>query len=91
MEWRLLDALVLTIENLANSVNVRQKQSNGECLSGYVYVHLCYIGRDDWYSVRSYIHIGVGSALLVSTNRAMREPSIVRRATGTGSHAFLFL
>ena len=56
---RLLDALVLTIENLANSVNVRQKQSNGECLSGYVYVHLCYIGRDDWYSVRSYIHIGV--------------------------------
>ena len=59
MERRLLDALVLTIENLANSVNVRQKQSNGECLSGYVYVHLCYIGRDDWYSVRSYIHIGV--------------------------------
>ena len=34
MERRLLDALVLTIENLANSVNVRQKQSNGECLMG---------------------------------------------------------
>ena len=36
-----------------------------------------------------YIHIGVRSALLVSTNWAMREPLSVRRATGTGSHAFL--
>ena len=35
-------------------------------------------------------HIGVGSALLVSINWAMREPLSVRRATGTGSHAFLF-
>ena len=36
-----------------------------------------------------YIHIGVGSALLVSINRAMREPLSVKRVTGTGSHAFL--
>ena len=35
-------------------------------------------------------HIGVGSALLVSINWAMREPLSVRRATGTGSHAFYF-
>ena len=39
----------------------------------------------------TYIHIGVGSALLVSTNWAMREPRRVRRATGTGSHAFFIL
>lgn len=38
-----------------------------------------------------YIHIGVGSALLVSTNRAMRRPQNVRRVTGTGSHAFCFI
>ena len=43
-------------------------------------------GYGDWVV---YIHIGVGSALLVSTNRAMRRPQRVRRATGTGSHAFL--
>ena len=43
-----------------------------------------------WYGcLVVYIHIGVGSALLVSINWAMREPSIVRRVTGTGSHAFL--
>ena len=39
-----------------------------------------------------YIHIGVGlSALLVSTDRAMREP--LERGTGSkyGSHAFLFV
>ena len=35
-----------------------------------------------------YIHIGVGSALLVSINRVMRRPQNVRRVTGTGSHAF---
>ena len=38
-----------------------------------------------------YIHIGVGSALLVSTRGAMPEPKEVRRVTGTGSHAFLFI
>ena len=37
-----------------------------------------------------HLHIGVGSALLVSTNRAMRRPQRVRRVTGTGSHAFSF-
>ena len=37
-----------------------------------------------------YMHIGVGSALLVSINWAMREPSIVRRVTGTGSHVLSF-
>ena len=37
-----------------------------------------------------YVHIGVGSALLVSTTWAMRRPRKVRRVTGTGSHAFLF-
>ena len=38
-----------------------------------------------------YVHIGVGSALLVSTTWAMRRPRKVRRVTGTGSHAFLFI
>ena len=38
-----------------------------------------------------YMHIGVGSALLVSINWAMRRPQRVRRVTGTGSHAFLFI
>lgn len=38
----------------------------------------------------SYIHIGVGSALLVSTNWAMRRTRNVRRVTSTGSHAFIF-
>ena len=63
MERRLLDALVLTIENLANSVNVRQKQSNGRChgicLSyPYAMLLLPVIGRGygDWVV---YIHIGV--------------------------------
>ena len=36
---------------ISQILNVRQKQSNGECLSGYVFVHSCYIGRDDWYSI----------------------------------------
>lgn len=39
-----------------------------------------------------YIHIGVGlSALLVSTDRAMREPLECGTGSRYGSHAFLFV
>ena len=61
--WHIGKGVYLTLWfwliGISQILNIRQKQSNGECLSGYVYVLLCYIGRDDWYSVRSYIHIGV--------------------------------
>ena len=36
-----------------------------------------------------YLHRRGAFALLVSTNRAMREPQWVGRVTGTGSHAFI--
>ena len=36
------------------------------------------------------VHIGVGSALLVSTERAMREPKTVERVTDTDSTLFYF-
>ena len=56
---------------------------------GYVFVLLCCIGQDDWYDVRYiYTYRREAFALLVSTNRAMREPRWVGRATSTGSHAF---
>lgn len=42
-------------------------------------------------AIVAYIHIGVGSALLVSTTWAMRRPRKVRRVTGTGSHAFFIV
>ena len=59
-------------------------------LAGYVfYIPLSYLTTTVVGVFGLYIHIGVGSALLVSTNWAMREPLSVRRATGTGSHAFL--
>ena len=59
---------------------------------GYVFVHLCYISRDDSYSLLGvvYTYRREAFALLVSTDRAMREPNRVKRAAGTGSHAFLF-
>ena len=75
MERRLLDALVLTIENLANSVNVRQKQSNGECLMGmfsYSFVILVVTTRIT-HKV-SYIHIGVRLRVARFDGQAMREP-----------------
>ena len=70
---------------------VNQKQSNSRCHG------ICKLSpRTDAmlprrlaYS-RVYIHIGVGSALLVSINWAMRRPQNVGRVTGTGSHAFSF-
>ena len=70
------DALVLTYLNLASS-NVCQKQSNGNASQGVLYTDLIgfelkmLVGREGGL----YIYIGVGlSALLVSTDRAMREP-----------------
>ena len=58
-------------------------------LAGYVfYIPLSYLTTTVVGVFGLYIHIGVGSALLVSTNWAMREPLSVRRVTGTGSHAF---
>ena len=70
------DALVLTYLNLASS-NVCQKQSNGDASQGVLYTALIgfgfiqLVGREG----ELYIYINVGlSALLVSTDRAMREP-----------------
>lgn len=57
LERRLLSALVLTIENFANST-VNQKQSNGECLIDVFYALLLYESCD-LYSILCYIHIGV--------------------------------
>jgi len=57
--------------------------------SGYVFLYSFIILYDNsWEYIRLYIHIGVGSALLVSMSWAMREPPSVRRVTGTGSHAY---
>ena len=39
----------------------------------------------------AYIHIGVRLPLLVSTNRAMREPNTVERATGVGFTLFIYI
>ena len=49
---------------------------------GYVFVHLCYISRDDSYSLLGvvYTYRREAFALLVSTDRAMREPNRVKRA-----------
>ena len=56
---------------------------------GYVSIHLCYIDYDDWYNVRCiYTYRREALALLVSTNRAMREPLTVKRATSAWLHAF---
>ena len=69
----------------SQTLKICQKQSNGECLIGCVSVHLCYINRDDWYNYKvTYIHICVRLPLLVSTNRAMRRPYRVKRATSVG-------
>ena len=54
------------------------------------YIPLSYLTATVVGTLGLYIHIGVGSALLVSINRAMRRPQNVRRVTGTGSHAFSF-
>ena len=56
----------------------------------FFYIPLLYLAATVVGIVWLYIHISVGSALLVSTNWAMRRPRKVRRVTGTGSHAFLF-
>ena len=55
-----------------------------------LYLLLCYAAIVVAIAMVVYMHISVGSALLVSTNRVMRRPQNVRRVTGTGSHAFLF-
>ena len=70
------DALVLTYLNLASS-NVCQKQSNGDALWDVLYTALIGFGRILFVGREGelYTYIGVGlSALLVSTDRAMREP-----------------
>ena len=54
------------------------------------YIPLSYLTATVVGTLGLYIHIGVGSALLVSTRGAMPEPKEVRRVTGTGSHAFSF-
>ena len=70
------DALVLTYLNLASS-NVCQKQGNGDALWGVLYTALIgfelkmLVGRKG--ELYIYIYVGL-SALLVSTDRAMREP-----------------
>ena len=56
---------------------------------GYVFVHLYYIGRDDWYNARHvYTYRREAFALLVSIDRAMRRPLTVKRAAGVGFTLF---
>ena len=56
---------------------------------GYVFVHLYYIGRDDWYNARCvYTYRREAFALLVSIDRAMRRPLTVKRAAGVGFTLF---
>ena len=58
---------------------------------GMFMVLLCCIDSDDWYNIRLLItYRREAFALLVSTNRAMREPYQVKRVTSIGSHAFSF-
>ena len=91
MERRLLDALVLTIENLANSVNVRQKQSNGECLMGmFSYSFVILVVTTRIAHKVAYIHIGVRLRVARFDEQAMREPYRVERATGIGFTLFLY-
>ena len=54
---------------ISQILNVRQKQSNGECLMGMFMVLLCYIGRDDSYNSQGvvYTYRRGAFALLVST------------------------
>ena len=92
MERRLLDALVLTFRNFATFSKVVKSKATVDA-TGYVYyIHLpiLHLTSGACMVVIAYIHIGVGSALLVFTTWAMRRPRKVRRVTGTGSHAFLF-
>ena len=80
---------------ISQILSVNQKQSSGRChgicLLSPIAMLLLLVGGRAHGSLVVYIHIGVGSALLVSINWAMREPLSVRRVTGTGSHAFLFV
>ena len=78
MERRLLDALVLTLLELRNFSTVCQRQSNSRC---HGICKLCPdamlllpVSGGEHGSLVVYMHIGVGSALLVSTNWAMRRP-----------------
>lgn len=68
---------------------VRQKQSSGECPLGVLYTTVIDSTFEEWRGSikgRLYIHIGVGlSTLLVSTNRAMREPLECGTGDRTGS------
>lgn len=56
-----------------------------------IYPMLCYAVMSVGIAMIVYMHICVGSALLVSIKRLMRRPQNARRVTGTGSRAFLFL
>ena len=60
---------------------------------GYVFVLLCYIGRDDSYNSQGvvYTYRREAFALLVSIDRAMRRPLTVKRATSGWLHAFLYM
>ena len=58
---------------------------------GYVFVLLCYIGRDDSYNSQGvvYTYRREAFALLVSIDRAMRRPLTVKRVTSVGFTLFL--
>ena len=60
---------------------------------GYVFVLLCYIGRNDSYNSQGvvYTYRREAFALLVSIDWAMREPYIVKRATGVGFTLFVYM
>ena len=63
--------------------SISQKQSNGNAPRWCI---ICILASC-WHEL--YIGIGVGlSALLVSTNRAMRRPLLRGTSNRTGSHAF---
>lgn len=87
---RLLSALVLTIENFANST-VNQKQSNGECLTDVFYSLLLYESYDLYSMLCLYTYRREAFALLVSINWAMREPLTVKRATSVGFTFFMYI
>ena len=83
--------MVLTYLNLASSI-VCQKQSNGDASQGVLYTALIgfelkmLVGRKG--ELYIYIYVGL-SALLVSTDRAMRRPT--NRGTGNSVAPRLFV
>ena len=74
MKRRLLGALVLTLLELRNFKRLFKNKATVD-VTGYVlYIRLSMLPLAVGIAIVVYIHIGVGSALLVSNNRVMRRP-----------------